>query len=84
MYYRHGCHLCEDMLRDLEPLRRSLGLQLEVVDVDRDPALKARYHSTVPVLEAGERELCRYFLDPAAVRDWARGQPLGRGSRLSP
>lgn len=70
LYYRHGCHLCEDMLRDLAPLGDELGIELEVVDVDADPELQARYGALVPVLAAGGHELCRYFLDPAAVRAW--------------
>ena len=71
LYYRHGCHLCEDMLRDLLPLREELGIQVEVVDVDAVRELQVRYDALVPVLADGPRELCRYFLDPAAVRRWA-------------
>ena len=72
LYYRHGCHLCEDMLRDLGPLVARLGIDLEVVDVDGgDAALRARYDERVPVLEGGREELCRYFLDSAAVIRWA-------------
>jgi thioredoxin reductase (NADPH) len=71
LYYRHGCHLCEDMLRELLPLREELGIEVEVVDVDADRELQARYDALVPVLADRGRELCRYFLDPAAVRRWA-------------
>ena len=70
IFVRSGCHLCEDMLRDLEPLRREVGFELHVVDIDGDASLEARYGTRVPVLAGGENELCQYFLDKVAVRQY--------------
>jgi glutaredoxin len=50
LYTRHGCHLCEDAWELLERVRRRDGIRLEVVDVDRDPQLTARYGLQVPVV----------------------------------
>ena len=48
LYSRQGCCLCEGLEeRLLELLPPG---QLQVVDVDRDPALQARYGLSVPVL----------------------------------
>jgi hypothetical protein len=47
--------------------RNGLPYTVDVVDVDADPALVARYDELVPVLVAGEVELCHYFLDEEAV-----------------
>lgn len=43
---------------------------VDVVDVDADPALVARFDELVPVLYADPAgpELCHYFLDEAKVR----------------
>ena len=72
LYGRVYCHLCDDMERDLQALVDQLGgewmIDLEVVDVDLDAGYEARFGERVPVLCAGERELCHYFLDAAAVR----------------
>jgi uncharacterized protein YjaZ len=71
LYSRSYCHLCEDMLSALYALQAdSLHFEVEVVDVDADPALVARFDELVPVLfgEPGQPELCHYFLDEAAVR----------------
>ena len=74
LYSRSYCHLCEDMRQAL------LGLQqpgerfdVQVVDVDADPQLVARFDELVPVLfgDPNAPELCHYFLDPAAARGWA-------------
>lgn len=67
VYGREGCHLCGDMLDALEDFRSDLRFGLAWVDVDSDPELARRYGHLVPVLAAGEREICHYFLDPMAL-----------------
>lgn len=74
LYGRTYCHLCDDMLAALEPLRRDFNFSVTVVDVDADPALDAKYDELVPVLEADGRELCHYFLDVDAVRIYLLGK----------
>jgi len=64
---RGGCHLCEDMRLALEPLAALQAFELQVVDVDSDPALERRYGADIPVLLAGEQELCRHYFDAARV-----------------
>lgn len=66
---RGYCHLCHDMEAALQPLLQEFGVALEVLDVDADPALEAKYDELVPVLLLGEEELCHYFLDEARVRE---------------
>ena len=66
---RGYCHLCHDMEAALQPLLQEFGISMEVLDVDADPALEAKYDELVPVLLLGEEELCHYFLDEARVRE---------------
>ena len=68
LYRRPGCHLCEDLERTLFELVDPAGFVLQRVDVDDDPAARARFDRDVPVLMHGETELCRHFLDLHAVR----------------
>ncbi len=68
LYSRLYCHLCESMLQALRGLQPVLGFELEVVDIDTDEVLAARYNEDVPVLCLGEREICRHFLDETALR----------------
>jgi len=68
LYSRAWCHLCEEMLTELEPLARAFGASVEVVDVDADPALVERYDELVPVLVYEGVELSRYRLDAERVR----------------
>ena len=64
---RTYCHLCHDMEVALAPLLSAVGASVEVVDVDEDEALEARWGELVPVLLHGDTELCHYFLDQPRV-----------------
>lgn len=64
---RGYCHLCHQMIAQLESLRDRLGFSIEVVDVDADAALEEKWGDKVPVLLDGEIEICHYFLDAEAL-----------------
>ncbi len=63
------------MLAALEDLRGEHAFEVEVIDIDADPALESKYNDFVPVLEADGIELCHYFLDAAKVREYLSGHP---------
>ena len=68
LYGRAWCHLCEDMQAALAPLLAEFGATVEVIDIDADPLLEARYNELVPVLVCDGEELCHYHLDVERVR----------------
>ncbi len=70
LYSRTWCHLCDDMLTGLQLLQAGQPFELDVIDVDSDPALEQRFGEWVPVLMHGDRELCHYHLNSAAVTDY--------------
>ena len=67
LYTRAQCHLCTDMLAAAQPIAAAHGVEIEPVDIDRDPDLRQRYHVRIPVLELDGREVARYHLDPHAL-----------------
>ena len=68
LYTRAGCPLCEDMA---EEVRARMGAhRLTEVDVDGDPSLKARFGWDVPLLFAGDAEICRHEFDAVAFGGW--------------
>ncbi len=69
LYTRQGCHLCEDMLEQLRELQSELVFQLDVREVDSNPHWRLAYNDLVPLLYAGDREVCRYFLDLAGLKE---------------
>ena len=67
VYGRDDCHLCHDMIAALHELQAQFSFALEVVDVDSDDELAARYGERVPVLVAEGKEICHYHLDSSVL-----------------
>ena len=55
------------MRQALLPYQQQYGFELNVVDVDEDENLVARYNELVPVLLHGEHEICHWHLNEAAL-----------------
>ena len=70
VYVRHGCHLCEDMLRALETFHAKYDFSVNVVDISGDDGLESLYGTRVPVLSGAENEICYYFLDEEALDNY--------------
>ena len=78
LYSRRGCHLCEDMENLLPTYLEEAGLSLNTLYIDNNPILEKQFGSLVPVLKAGEKEICHYFLDVKALQQYISemGNPL--------
>ena len=63
---RPGCHLCDELIAQLEPLVAGRA-RIDVVDISEDEDLLRRYCLEIPVLKCGDEELSRYRLDPGRV-----------------
>lgn len=46
---RQGCHLCDVARTELRRIAAETGAELDEVDVDTDPDLRAEYGDRVPV-----------------------------------
>jgi glutaredoxin len=71
LYTKADCPLCDEMKAELARVRASIRPPFELVEIDiePDPALRARHGSSVPVLELGGRALFKGRLD---AREFAR------------
>ena len=47
---REGCHICENVILDLEKLSQKHDFQIEVLDISSDPTLFDKYWIKVPVV----------------------------------
>ena len=57
LYSRAGCHLCDEARDELEALQPELPHKLQVIDIDNDPELQAKYGTEIPVIEVGPYRL---------------------------
>ncbi len=68
VYYRLGCHLCDEMIALLSEYQDELNFDIKLVDIDKDPALKQRFHTDIPVVMQEEQILFCHFFNEAILR----------------
>lgn len=73
-YTKMGCGLCEDMLSQLYQLQQQYSYDLEIVEIDEEPVLEHKFGAKVPVLVAGDDEICHYFLDVDRLDEYILGK----------
>jgi thiol-disulfide isomerase/thioredoxin len=68
VYSRPECHLCDEAIAELEQIAGEVaGMELEIVDIDRDDDLLRRYLERIPVVAVAGRVLSELVFDRAAV-----------------
>jgi len=66
------CGLCGEAYRALRRVALDVPLDIDRVDITKDPALFDRYALRIPVVVMGERELDAAGIDDRAIRVWLR------------
>ena len=66
------CGLCAEAYRALHRVALDVPLDVDRVDITKDPALFDRYALRIPVITVGERELDAAGVDDRAIRAWLR------------
>jgi len=67
------CGLCAEAYRALRRVALDVPMEVDRVDITKDPALFDRYALRIPVVTMGDRELDAAGLDDRALRMWIRG-----------
>lgn len=72
VYARQACHLCEQMILALQEQQKQVSFGFQVIDIDTDSALVAKFNDKVPVLVSvpDQEEICHYYLDLKALDDY--------------
>ncbi len=73
VYYRQGCHLCEQMLVSLyqqQIMHQSrVEFEIEIIDIDDDPELLQQYNIDVPVVMYQDEVIFYHFFDEKEFED---------------
>jgi hypothetical protein len=72
VYTARGCSLCEPALQTVREVQEELRFALEVVEIDGDPELEARYREHLPVVEIDGERAFVHFVDADALRERVR------------
>jgi glutaredoxin len=89
LYSKPGCHLCEEMKREIARARTEIEYTLTEVDITNDQALVAAHGESIPVLEIGGRKAFKVRLSAADFSrklarlgaEWQRARTLADGLR---
>jgi len=68
VYYREGCHLCEQVVASLFELQAELKYEIIQIDIDNDPALQKKYDIDVPVVMFNDEVIFYHFFDETELR----------------
>jgi glutaredoxin len=66
LYSRPDCHLCELVERVLHHVAKTRPFELDVRNIDDDPADYERYKHDIPVVTVDGHEVARHHLTAAA------------------
>jgi glutaredoxin len=70
VYTRENCHLCEEAVETIERVADDEGvtLDLDLVDVDTDPELRAEYGERVPYVLLDGSPAFKFRVDERRLR----------------
>ena len=66
LYTRSGCCLCDKAKEHLRRASRHANFELEEIDIDSDPELRALYNDEVPVLAINGKKAFKFHVDEQA------------------
>lgn len=68
LYTKQDCGLCDRAERVLRNYQRSLGFDLEIVDIEGEEEAHRRYWARVPVVLADGKEVAEARIDEARLK----------------
>jgi glutaredoxin len=62
LYSRQGCGLCDEMKEVIRTVASEIPIEMEEIDIDGSPELRAKFGDEVPVLFIDGRKAFKYRL----------------------
>ena len=63
IYGRTGCHLCENVVNLLEPLKNQLKIEIQEILIDNNKELEDLYGQLIPVVHVDGRHFSHFRID---------------------
>jgi glutaredoxin len=67
VYSRAGCSCCDKAMKLLKEAQRKYGFTIDVVDIDPNPDLVAKYNTEVPVVTVNGKVRFRGVVNPGLL-----------------
>jgi glutaredoxin len=69
VYTAEGCSLCLRALEIVREVHAEVGFELEVVDIEGDSELEARYRECLPAIEIDGNPAFEHFVTAEGLRE---------------
>ena len=63
IYGRTGCHLCENVMTELSPLKEQLNLEINEILIDNNKELEDLYVQLIPVIHVDGKHFSHFRID---------------------
>jgi glutaredoxin len=63
IYGRTGCHLCENVVRQLAPEKDQLNIEIQEILIDNNNELESLYGQLIPVIHVDGKYFSHFRLD---------------------
>jgi alkyl hydroperoxide reductase subunit AhpF len=63
IYSRTGCHLCENVVNQLQPLKDQLNIEIDEVLIDGNQELENLYGQLIPVIHVDGKHFSHFRID---------------------
>jgi len=63
-----NCHLCDEAKEIIERVTRGLPIEIEVIDIQKDPQLFDQYRYDIPVIFLGDRKIFKHRVDEEKLK----------------
>lgn len=57
------CHLCDEAKETIERVTNQLPIEVEVIDIEKDPELFKQYQYDIPVIFLNDRKIFKHRVD---------------------
>jgi len=72
LYTKQDCGLCREAEDALRRIQKKARFELELVDIEADPAISSRYWDRVPVVAVDGKEVAMAPIDETRLRSLLR------------
>ena len=68
IYSKPDCHLCDEAKEAIERVTKRLHIEVEVIDIEKDPELMNQYRYDIPVIFLDDRKIFKYRVDEQKLK----------------
>ncbi|MCI0614159.1 glutaredoxin family protein [bacterium] len=62
------CHLCDVAKEAIQRVTKRLPIEIEVIDIEKDPELFNQYRNDIPVIFLDERKIFKHRVDEQKLK----------------